>query len=393
MFKRVFLIVLDSVGCGYLPDADQYNDLGADTLAHISEQINNFDLNNMAKLGLYNIINNNKLNKAVNIIGIYGKMAEKSTGKDTPSGHWEICGAQLKEPFPTYPDGFPLDLIEKFLQINKLKGYLGNKVASGTEIIKELGEEHVKTGYPIIYTSADSVFQIAAHEEVIPLDQQYRICEQTRSILKEKHNIGRVIARPFLGESAETFKRTENRKDYAVLPPDGILTDQIYKAGKEIIGVGKIEDIMAHKSITQSYHTGNNHDGIAKIIELLQETSMSGLIFANLVDFDMLFGHRRDVQGYYDALKEFDTALGEMLPLLQDHDALFITADHGNDPTFRGTDHTREYVPLLGYSPQFKQNINLRIRESFSDLGQTIAEMLKVDKISCGQSFLNQITI
>ncbi len=390
MFKKVFLIILDSVGCGYLPDAHLYDDVGSNTLLHISENIDDFNLPNMFKLGLHKIINFKNIKEPDNIIGIYGKMEEKSAGKDTPTGHWEICGAQLDTAFPIYPDGFPEDLLEKFKNASKIEGYLGNIAASGTEIIKNLGEKHLKTGYPIVYTSADSVFQIAAHEEIIPLDQLYKICEKTRKILTGKYNIGRVIARPFSGTPGN-FKRTENRKDYSVQPPDGILTDNTANAGKKVIGIGKIEDIFANKGITDSFHTGNNHDGILKIKELLQDNSINGLIFANLVDFDMLYGHRRDVEGYYNALKTFDDYLKEYIYLLQEDDAIFITADHGNDPTFKGTDHTREYVPLLGYSKKFKNNINLNIRSTFADLGQTITEMLSVKKVLTGTSFLKDI--
>ncbi|MBU1077304.1 MAG: phosphopentomutase [Spirochaetes bacterium] len=390
MFKRVFLIVLDSVGCGALPDAEEYGDTGANTLLHISENISDFNLPNMVQCGLANIVDlKNKKNKGP-VTGIYGKMAEQSKGKDTTSGHWEISGAIVRDPFPTYPDGFPEDLLDQFMEATGVTGYLGNTVASGTEIIKELGEDHLKTGYPIVYTSADSVFQIAAHEEVIPIEKQYAICEKTRGILKGKHNIGRVIARPFIGKPGN-FTRTERRKDYAVTPPDGILTHVVSQAGKEVIGVGKIEDIFNNKGITRSFHTGNNTDGISKIGELIRDTSFSGLVFANLVDFDMLYGHRRDVQGYYDALKEFDNALGEYIKSLKKGDALFVTADHGNDPAFTGTDHTREYIPLLGTGPDLKQNIDLGIRKSFADLGQTVAEMLGVGKLKNGVSFLKNI--
>jgi len=390
MFKRIFLIVLDSVGCGALPDAEEYGDRGANTLQHISDNIKKFHLPNMVKCGLGHIIDLKNKNDQNTVTGVYGKMAERSKGKDTTSGHWELSGAIVEEPFPTYPDGFPEDLLDQFMEVTGVTGYLGNTVASGTEIIKELGEDHLKTGYPIVYTSADSVFQIAAHEEVISIEKQYDICEKTRRILKGRHNIGRVIVRPFIGKPGE-FTRTERRKDYAVTPPDGILTHVVSKAGKEVIGVGKIEDIFNNKGITRSFHTGNNTDGIAKIKELIHDNSFSGLVFANLVDFDMLYGHRRNVEGYYNALKEFDNALGEYMNTLEKGDALFITADHGNDPAFTGTDHTREYVPLLGTGPDLKKNIDLKIRKSFADLGQTITEMLNVGKLKNGESFLKQI--
>lgn len=387
MFKRVFLIVLDSAGCGSLPDAADYGDEGANTLLHIYQNIKDFRLPNLFCLGLGKVMG---VESKGRITGIFGKMAEKSAGKDTPSGHWEISGAVLKRPFPVYPHGFPQDLLSKFVKASGVQGYLGNKVASGTEIIKELGEEHVKTGFPIVYTSADSVFQIAAHEEVIPVEKQYEICEKTRAILTGKHNIGRVIARPFSGKPG-SFKRTERRKDYAVMPPDGILTDAVSRAGMEVIGIGKIEDIFNHKGITRSYHTGNNRDGMKKIGELLLDRSWKGLLFANLVDFDMLFGHRRDVLGYYNALKEFDRVLEGYLKEIRKEEALFITADHGNDPAFRGTDHTREYVPLLGAGPDFREGTDVGTRSSFADLGQTIAQMLGVPGLACGESFLKKL--
>ncbi len=390
MFKRIFLIVLDSVGCGELPDADKYNDVGANTLGHIAEKIENFNLPNLFKLGLNKILNLPDKNSNDEPIGIYGKMMEQAAGKDTPSGHWELTGKIMETPFPVYPNGFPEDLLQEWMKATGMKGYLGNKAASGTEIIKELGEEHLKTGYPIVYTSADSVFQIAAHEDLYPIDKLYDLCIKTRKLLTGEHNIGRVIARPFIGTPGN-FTRTENRKDFAVTPPDGILTDVVKKAGKDVIAVGKINDIFNGKGITKSIHTGNNHEGIETILELLDDDSINGLVFVNLVDFDMLYGHRRNVEGYYNALVEFDNALNSILPKLKNNDALFITADHGNDPTYKGTDHTREHVPVLGYGINLKQNVNLGIRSSFADLGQTVADMLSVNPIPAGKSFLSLI--
>jgi len=388
-YKRVFLTVLDSVGCGYLPDADKFDDVGANTLLHISEVIPDFNLPNLYKLGLGNIIELKNVGKNPGCEGIYGKMAEKSAGKDTTSGHWEIAGLIVTESFPTYPNGFPEEIMQKFLEVNNLKGYLGNKPASGTEIIKELGEEHLKTGYPIVYTSADSVFQIAAHEEVIPVEELYKICERTRKILTGKHKVGRVIARPFIGKPGN-FVRTERRKDFSVSPPDKTLLDYMKEAGYDVIAVGKIEDIFNGQGITKAIHTGNNTEGIKTIKELLDDDSINGLVFTNLVDFDMLYGHRRNPEGYYKALVEFDQAIPEILSKLKEGDAFFITADHGNDPTFKGTDHTREYVPVIGVSPYFKKCFNIGLRETYSDLGQTIAEMFNV-KVKNGTSFLNLI--
>lgn len=392
MIKRVFLIVLDSVGCGYLQDADKFGDIGADTLHHIAERIPDFNLPNLFKLGLSNILKIKDVSHPNNIAGIYGKMAEKSAGKDTPSGHWEIAGLILDKPFPTYPDGFPEDLLKKFMEVTGVKGYLGNKAASGTEIIKELGEEHIKTGYPIVYTSADSVFQIAAHEEIIPVEKLYEICEKTRQILKGEHNIGRVIARPFIG-SPGNFTRTERRKDFSLSPPEDTLLDKIKNAGMDVIAIGKIEDIFNGKGITKSIHTGNNTEGIKVLSELMENSNINGLIFTNLVDFDMLYGHRRDVEGYYKALVEFDNALGEYMKKLKETDIMFITADHGNDPTFKGTDHTREYVPILGYGAVLKPGTDIGIRETFADLGQTIAEILNVEPVKNGTSFWKEIKL
>jgi len=388
--KRVFLIVLDSVGCGYLPDAEKFDDVGADTLGHIAEKIKNFNLPNLFKLGLGNIVNSKNVKPVKEAIGIYGKMSEKSASKDTTIGHWEIAGIITEKPFPTYPNGFPEDLLKKFMEVTGVKGYLGNKPASGTEIIKELGEEHIRTGYPIVYTSADSVFQIAAHEEVIPIEKLYEICRKTREILVGEHNIGRVIARPFIGKPGN-FVRTERRRDFSVSPPGETLLDKVKKAGKDVVAIGKIEDIFAQQGITEAIHTGNNKDGIQAIYECIKNEKINGLVFANLVDFDMLYGHRRNIEGYYNALVEFDNAIPKFLENLKDDDILFITADHGNDPTFKGTDHTREYVPVLGYGAKIKSNFNIGVRETFADLGQTIAEILNVEKTKDGTSFWNLI--
>ncbi|MBN1899255.1 MAG: phosphopentomutase [Spirochaetes bacterium] len=386
--ERVFLIVLDSAGCGYLPDADKYNDVGANTLLHISEKVKNFDLPHLEQMGLLNLINPKKGRRKSK--GVYGKMAERSPGKDTTTGHWEIAGLVLKKAFPVYPDGFPKDVLEEFMRKNGLDGYLGNMAASGTQIIQDLGEEHQRTGYPIVYTSADSVFQIAAHEKTFGLERLYDICETTRNLLKGDHCVGRVIARPFLGQKKGEFKRTENRKDYSLTPPDNTLLDHVKEAGQEVIAVGKIHDIFNGQGITRSLHTGNNAEGIQAVFDILNEKT-TGLVFVNLVDFDMLYGHRRNVSGYYKALKEFDKALDGYLKRMRDTDTFFITADHGNDPTFIGTDHTREYVPVLGYGKQLKENVFLGTRESFADLGQTIADILGVKPPGEGKSFYDLI--
>ncbi|MFN3329728.1 MAG: phosphopentomutase, partial [Pyrinomonadaceae bacterium] len=344
-FERICLIVLDSVGIGEMPDAADWNDKGADTLGSILKY-RKLTLPNLQKLGLGNIRNFENLPAVENPIGCYGKCALKSNGKDTTTGHWEIAGIILEKAFPTYPNGFPERIIERFVKEAGLPGILGNIPASGTEIIKQLGEEHIKTGKPIVYTSADSVFQIAAHEEVIPLKRLYEICEIARRILDGEDKVGRVIARPFIGTNAENFKRTENRHDYAISPPDDNLLPKLKAAGFDVIGIGKIASIYNSVGITQDLTAKNNQQAIDRTIETLASES-KGLIFANLVDFDMLYGHRRNVEGYAEALEYFDFRLAEILEQLKEKDLLILTADHGNDPTYKGTDHTREYVPLL----------------------------------------------
>ncbi|MDK2793736.1 MAG: phosphopentomutase [Caldanaerobacter sp.] len=343
MLQRVILIVLDSVGVGELPDAYKFGDEGTNTLGHVVEKTG-IKLPTMEKLGLGNIIPLKTVAPNPNAIGAYGKMAEKSAGKDTTTGHWEIAGLIVEKPFPTYPEGFPKEIIEEFEKRIGRK-VLGNKPASGTEIIKELGEEHIKTGYPTVYTSADSVFQIAAHEEVIPLEELYRMCEIAREILKGDHAVGRVIARPFIG-SPGNFVRTANRKDFSLKPFGPTVLDMLKEAGYQVYAVGKIEDIFAGQGITDSIHTGNNDEGITATIEAMDAVK-KGIIFTNLVDFDMVYGHRNDVNGYAKALKHFDERLPEIMLRLKEEDLLIITADHGCDPTTPGTDHTREYVPLL----------------------------------------------
>ena len=390
---RIIVIILDGAGVGALPDAEKYDDAGANTLGNVANSIKNFDLPNLAKFGLYDLLN---LPVTYELIGCYGKMAEASNGKDTPIGHWEITGVITEKPMPTYPNGFPKDLIEKFEKAIGTKT-LGNYPCSGTEIIKQLGEQHYKTGYPIVYTSADSVFQIAAHEDpkIFGLERLYKICEIARKMLVEPHNIGRVIARPFVGTPGN-FKRTSNRRDYAIEPPEETLLDKIKKSGGEVIAIGKIEDIFAGRGITKAIHTENNKDGMQKTLESLIRLPANlltrCLIFTNLVDFDMLWGHRRDVQSYYSGLKEFDNFLPELQNAMSEEDILFITADHGCDPTHKiHTDHTREYVPLLIYGKKLKTGINLGIRKTFADLGQTIADIFGIEKLRNGISFKKDI--
>jgi phosphopentomutase len=387
---RVILIVLDSVGIGSLPDADRFNDYGANTLSHIYRERGRLDLPNLCTLGLGEISDIGCKTKPV--IGCYGKMAEQSPNKDTTTGHWEIAGIILDASFPTYPKGFPRDVIHEFeSRINTRT--LGNCPASGTEIIKELGETHLNTGYPIVYTSADSVFQIAAHGDAVPLDKLYEYCTIARKILKGEHAVGRVIARPFAGTVGNFQRDNGARKDYSLLPPEQTLLDLLKENGLFVVGVGKIGDIFGHKGMTEEIHTDNNSDGIDKTIEAITAyRDKKGLIFVNLVDFDMVYGHRRNVEGYAQALEYFDCRFPEIKEILKDEDVLIITADHGCDPTHRlHTDHTREYVPLLIYGKNIEKNIDLGIRETFADCGQTVADLLNAGCLTNGKSFKGEI--
>lgn len=386
--KRVILIVLDSVGIGELPDAALYNDEGTNTVLHIFEK-RGLNIPNMLKLGLGNIEGLEKLGREDNSVGAYGRMKEKSKGKDTTTGHWEMSGVILDKAFPTYPNGFSDEIIEEFKRKAGLDGILANKVASGTEIIKEYGEEHIKTGYPIIYTSADSVFQVAAHEEYFGLDRLYKVCEVAREMLVGENAVGRVIARPFIGEVGD-FQRTRNRKDYALNPFGKTMLNVIKENGKNVLAVGKIEDIFNGNGITSAVHTVSNMDGVDKTLEYM-DIKEDGIIFTNLVDFDMMYGHRNDVEGYGKALEEFDARIPEITEKMEDEDVLIITADHGCDPTTKGTDHTREYVPVLIYGSKVGAGKNLGTRESFSDLAETILDILEVPNLEVGESFLKNI--
>ena len=383
-FERVTLIVLDSLGMGEMPDAAEWGDAGADTLGHICEsrQVN---LPNLRAWGLGNVRSLSGVAAAESPRASYGRCALRSNGKDTTTGHWEMAGIILEKAFPTYPKGFPADVIESFVEQARVPGVLGNYPASGTEIIKDLGAEHVKTGKPIVYTSADSVFQIAAHEEVIPVERLYEICEAARNLLRGEHEVGRVIARPFVGEPG-AFKRTENRHDYAVPPPRDMLLPVLSGAGLDVVAVGKISSIYDAAGVTEELPGKNNDQSIDKTIEALKGGAR-GLVFSNLVDFDMLYGHRRDVEGYARALEHFDARLPEIEGAMRDGDLLIITADHGNDPTYRGTDHTREYAPLLVYGPRARAGVNLGDRHSLADIGQTIADNFGL-RLKAGESFL-----
>lgn len=387
-FSRICLIVLDSVGTGEMPDAGVWGDAGADTLGSIlkSRKVN---LPNLQRLGLGNIRESSDLPAVKNPTGNYGKCALKSNGKDTTTGHWEIAGIVLERAFPTFPDGFPQNIIDEFAAKANVPGVLGNTVASGTEIIKEFGEEHVKTGKPIVYTSADSVFQIAAHEEKIPIERQYEICEIARKILSGEIEVGRVIARPFVGASAEDFARTGNRHDYAVPPPADNLLPQLKNKNLDVVCVGKVASVYDNLGVTEDVPAKNNEQSIDQTVNALNKDSR-GLIFSNLVDFDMLYGHRRDTEGYAKALEYFDRRLPGILAALRPDDLLIITADHGNDPGFRGSDHTREYTPLLVFGKAARRGVNLGTRESLADIGQSVAENFGV-KIKNGESFLQRI--
>ncbi|GFZ34153.1 phosphopentomutase [Clostridium zeae] len=388
MIKRVIWIVLDSVGIGELPDAAKYGDVGSNTLGHVAEFNNGLIIPNMENIGLGNIAGITSLNEVVSPTGCYGKIHEASNGKDTVTGHWEMVGVKSEIAFPTYPDGFPKSVIDKFEEFTGRK-VIGNKSASGTEILDELGEEHMKTGALIVYTSADSVFQIAAHEDIVPLEDLYKYCEFAREMLTGEESVARVIARPFLGNPG-SFTRTPNRRDYALLPPHDTLLDLLAKKGLNVMAVGKIEDIFSGRGITEAVHTKDNMDGVDKTLEYIKEDK-DGLIFTNLVDFDMKWGHRRDAKSYGKGLEEFDARLPEIISSMKDTDVLFITADHGCDPTFRGTDHTREYVPFLAYGAQLKKGFNLGTRIGFFDMGQTIADIFDAGETKNGVSFLNDI--
>jgi phosphopentomutase len=390
MYSRIAVIVLDSVGIGALPDAGEYNDEGSDTLGHIAESQQGLSLPHLGQLGLSNIKPIKGVERVDRPKAHYGKMAEISKGKDTTTGHWEMMGIYTDIPFKTYPHGFPEELIAEFEKKIGRK-VLGNRVASGTQIIEELGPEHMETGAVIVYTSADSVFQIAAHEEVIPLEELYQICQVARNLtLDEKYAVVRVIARPFIGQ-AGNFTRTANRRDFSVEPPERTVLNDLADADFDVIAIGKISDIFAGSGVTRSIHTKSNMDGVDQLIHTLGQ-SFHGLTFVNLVDFDAKYGHRRDPAGYARALEEFDARIPEILAALRKDDLLIITADHGNDPTHHGTDHTREYTPLLVYEQKsLGERKNLGIRTTFADIGATINDNFNLQPPKIGRSFLNEL--
>jgi phosphopentomutase len=389
---KLILIVLDSVGVGELPDAGTYGDKGTNTISHIAQEVGGLRLPHLAALGLGNITNILGVSRNINARGCYGKMSEASEGKDSTTGHWEIAGIITDHAFPLYPKGFPEKLLQEFLHVTGCNGYIGNKPASGTVIIQELGDEHVRTGFPIVYTSGDSVFQIAAHQNVIPLDRLYEICQKTREqVVVGEHRVGRVIARPFIGTSGK-YTRTPYRRDYAVEPPATTVLDILEESGISTIGIGKIDDLFCGRGLTVKIHTTSNAEGIEEIIKTGRSME-SGLLMANLVDFDMLYGHRQDAAGYARALEEFDAKLPEIEECIGDGDLLMLIADHGNDPTDQSTDHTREYVPLLCYTKNGKKNVDLGVRSSFADVGKTAAEFFAASQSQslAGQSFLANI--
>lgn len=388
MYKRIIILVMDSVGIGHAPDAAKFNDEGSNTLGHIEATAGLIHCPTLRSLGLANIADIKT--DETPVMGAYGKMEEVSTGKDTTSGHWEMMGHPVTVPFPTFYDGFPVELMDTFTKETGY-GYLGNEVASGTEIIERLGVEHMKTGKPIVYTSADSVFQIAAHEDVIPLEDLYRMCEITRNkVCVGDYYVGRIIARPFIGKPGH-FVRTSNRHDYSRMPEHRMVQQELQAAQIPTVAVGKIGDIYAHVGWDESYPTKSNAHGMNVVPYLLGSSFESGLMMVNLVEFDSLYGHRRNVEGYKRAIEDFDYQLSGLLPLLKDDDLLIITADHGNDPTWHGTDHTREHVPLLAYSPSMKEAIDLGLRHSFGDIGQTVLANFGLSPYAVGTSFLKDI--
>lgn len=388
-FKKIHVVVMDSVGIGEAPDSHKFGDEGADTLGHIAQEMNGLTMPNMESLGLSNIRELKGIGKVEQPKAFFGKMQEASVGKDTMTGHWEIMGLNIDKPFKVYPQGFPKELIAQ-LEEKTGRKVIGNKPASGTGIIDELGPEHMETGAIIVYTSADPVLQIAAHEEIVPLEELYKICEIARELtLEPEFLVGRVIARPFIGTPGN-FTRTSNRHDYALKPFGRTTMNELKDAGYDVIAIGKISDIYNGEGVTEAIRTKNNTDGMDQLVEVVKR-EFNGISFLNLVDFDANFGHRRDPIGYGEALEEFDRRLPEVLTELDENDLLIITADHGNDPTFPGTDHTREYVPLLVYSPRFEKGNELPLRETFADIAATIAENFNVTAPQFGTSFLTNL--
>jgi len=387
--SRVVWIVIDSVGIGALPDSEKFGDTGVNTIGNIVKEYKDIQIPNLRKLGIANIDGTNFMEKNDCPIGAFGKCGELSQGKDTTTGHWEMTGVLVETPFKTFENGFPKEIIDEF-ELRTGRKVVGNKPASGTAILDEFGEHQIKTGDVIVYTSADSVFQIAANEDIIPLDELYKMCEIAREIMMGDNAVARVIARPFVGNKTGEFTRTSNRRDYSLNPFEPTVLDNIKESKLDVIGIGKIEDIFNGQGITEAIHTKDNMHGVDETINYINKDN-NGLIFTNLVDFDSKFGHRRNVEGYKEALEEFDARIPEIIDAMNDEDILIINADHGNDPTYMGTDHTREYIPVLVYGKNIKENTNLGIRKSFADIGATVADILNVQMPKNGQSFKNEM--
>ena len=384
MNKRVILMILDSLGVGALPDSEKYGDIGVNTLNNIAKNVDRFDIPNLIEMGIGNLEGITDVPSTEKAIGAFGRSMEVSNGKDTTMGHWEIAGLNISEPFNTYPNGFPEEIIKPFEEKTGRK-VVCNAPASGTVVIDEFGKHHMDTGDLIVYTSADSVFQIAAHEEIVSIEELYRYCEIAREMLMGEHQVARVIARPFIGTPGN-FSRTSNRHDYSVKPFEKTVLDQLKEAGKDVIAVGKIVDIFDGEGITESVHTKSNMDGVDKTLEYMNSDN-HGLIFSNLVDFDAMYGHRRNIEGYRDAIEEFDKRLPEIQAAMKPGDVLMLAADHGNDPSYSGTDHTREYIPMLVFGDSIQSNTDIGTRKSFADIAATIAEILEIDAPKNGESF------
>ena len=387
--KRIFVIVLDGVGVGEAPDAADYGDEGSNSLGNTARAVGGLNLPHMGEIGLGNLTDILGVPPRQQTRGAYGKMQEASAGKDSINGHWELMGVVLSKPLPTYPQGFPPELIDEFVRRTG-RGALGNKPASGTEIIKELGEEHLRTGKLIVYTSADSVFQIAANEELIPIEELYRYCQIARDMLQGEHALGRVIARPFIGKDSTSFTRTERRHDYPLAPTGETMMDRLVAAGRQVYATGKIDDLFGNRGISKTHHTVDNEDSLQGAIDFLKE-DFNGLLFSNLIEFDMIYGHRNDPRGYADKLEAFDRRIPQIRAAMRPSDIAMIVADHGVDPTTLSTDHSREYIPLLVFGERVKQNVNLGIRQTFSDVAATIAEVFGLEPPELGKSFLGEI--
>ena len=387
--KRVVVFVLDGVGAGEAPDAAEYGDIGSNSLSNTARAVGGLKIPNLEKFGFGYITPMEGVSVTANPKGAYGKMTPKSAGKDSVTGHWELMGVYLREPFPTFPNGFPKEVIDEFTKLTGLE-VLGNKVASGTEIIEELGEEHMRTGKPIVYTSADSVFQIAAHEDIIPIEKLYELCKISRQMLVGKYGVGRVIARPFVGTGKGNFKRTSRRHDYPRYAETDNVMDLLINNGYKVYATGKIDDLFGNRGISFTNHTTNNADSVSAAITYLKE-DFDGLLFANLIEFDQIFGHRNDPQGYASAIERFDAEIPNIIENLRDTDIVMVVADHGVDPTTASTDHSREYIPLLVFGKPIKEGLNLGTRETFADVGATIADIFNLPPPEIGKSFLAEI--